>query len=90
MGAQCLVLVLLFSTLCPSTFTIILMKNVGCFTLIVLLMSCDCSCSVALLHGAVAWPSECNCGISQSYSLAFLQFQRLKIHFQDGYHFCHI
>ena len=34
----------------------------GCFALIVLLMSCFCSYSVALLHGAMGWSAVC--GIS--------------------------
>ena len=58
MGVLCLVLVLLFSALCPPSFSIILMgkrEKTGCLTLIVFLMSCDCMCSVALAHGVVGW-----------------------------------
>ena len=69
MGVLCLALVLLFSTLYPSSFAIILMgkrerDRAGCFTLIVFLMSCGCKCSVALPLGAVGWSAVCDCGIS--------------------------
>ena len=52
-GVLCLVLVSLFSTLCPSSFAIILMRGerAGCFALTVFLMSCDSQFSVALLRG---------------------------------------
>ena len=53
---QCLVLVLLFSTVCPSSFAITLIEKrerAGCFTLNVFLMSCDSQCSVTLPHGAM-------------------------------------
>ena len=65
MGVLCLVLVLLFSTLRPSSFAIILMvrERAGCFTLTVFLMSCvtgsvlgsssrcrELVCSVLLWH----------------------------------------
>ena len=66
-GVMCLVLVLLYSTLCPSSFAIILMgkrKRVICFTLTVFLIACDSQCSVALPHGAVGWSAVCDCGIS--------------------------
>ena len=74
MGAQCLVLV--FSTLCPSSFAIILVgkKRAGCFDLTVFLMYCDSQCSVAPPRGAEGWSAVCDCGISRSYSLAFLVF----------------
>ena len=36
----------------------------ACFTLVVLLMSCDFECSVSLPHGAVDWSAVCSCGIS--------------------------
>ena len=53
-GALGLDLVLIFITLCPSSFAIILMgKRAGRFTLDVFMMSCDCKCCVALPHGAV-------------------------------------
>ena len=35
-------------------------------------MTCDSQCSVTFPHGAVGWSAVCNCGISWSYSLAFL------------------
>ena len=34
---------------------------------IVFLVSCDCSCYVALPRGTVGWSAECDCGISRSY-----------------------
>ena len=70
MGVLCLVIVLLFGTLCPSSFAIILIGNrsgeyrAGCFTFTVILMSCDSQCSVVLHHGAVGWSVVCDCGIS--------------------------
>ena len=39
--------------------------RVGCFNLIVSLISCDRLFSVALPHGDVCWSVECNCGTSQ-------------------------
>ena len=30
-------------------------ERAGCFALFVLLVSCDCYCSVALSHGTVGW-----------------------------------
>ena len=33
----------------------------SCFTLILLLMSCDCKCSDALPDGAVGWSAVCDC-----------------------------
>ena len=48
-GVLCLVLVLLYIYLCPSSFAIVLMGKM------VFLMSCDSQCSVALLRGAVGW-----------------------------------
>ena len=66
-GVLCLVHVLLYSTLCPSSVAIILMgkrKRASCFTLTVFLMACDSQCSVALSHGAVGWSVVCDCGSS--------------------------
>ena len=62
----CLVHVLLFSVLCPSSFAIILKKKgeAGCFALIAFLMCCDSRCSVAFPRGTVGWSAECDCGIS--------------------------
>ena len=75
MGVLCLILVLLFSGLCPSSFAIILMERAGCFALTVyLMMSCDSHCSVALPHGIKGWSAVCECGISLSYLLAFLEY----------------
>ena len=39
-------------------------ESVGCFVLIVFLVSCDCLCSVGLPGGADGWSSVCDCGIS--------------------------
>ena len=51
-----------------SSFAIILRskrerERAGCFTFIVVLMSCDCYCSVGLPHGAVEWAAACDCDI---------------------------
>ena len=46
-------------------------QRAGYFTLTLILMSCDCKCSVALPYGASNWPAVCNHGSSWSYSLAF-------------------
>ena len=65
MLALCVVLVLLFKTLYPSSFANSLIgKRAGCFVLTVFLMSCDSQCSVALPHGAMSWSVMCDCGIS--------------------------
>ena len=55
MRVLCLVLVLLFNTLFPSSFAIILMgeKRDGCFNLTAFLVSCDSQCFVALPHDVV-------------------------------------
>ena len=65
-GVLCLVNVLLFGTLCPSSFAIILMgEERACWsTLTVFLVYCDSQCSVALPHGAMGWSVVCDCGIS--------------------------
>ena len=41
-------------------------ERVGCFTLIVSSMSCDCDSfvTVTLPHGSVGWSAVCDCGIS--------------------------
>ena len=54
-GGLCLVLVLLFSNWRPFKFCYHLggEERVGCFTLIVFLMYCDCQCSVPLPNGAM-------------------------------------
>ena len=56
-----------------SSFAIILTREkrrgADCFARVVFLMYGDCECSVALLHGAEAWSSICDCRISCSYSL---------------------
>ena len=51
MGVLCLILVLLFSTLCPSSFAISMIEKrerAGCFTLTVFLVYYDIQCSMAL------------------------------------------
>ena len=64
----CLVLVLLFITLCPIRFAIILMGKreltLSCVASNVFLIYCDTHCSVALAHGVVGWYAVCDCGIS--------------------------
>ena len=64
MGALCLVIVMLFSNLCPFSFAITLVgkESASCFTLNAFLMVCDCLCSVALPHGAMGWTAICDCG----------------------------
>ena len=32
----------------------------------------NCKHSIIILHGTVAWSAVCDCGISSSYSLTFL------------------
>ena len=65
-------LVLIFSTLCPSSLHAPWRRRerAGCFALTAFLMSCDCQFSVALPRGADGWFAMCDCGISWSYSLA--------------------
>ena len=46
-------------------------EKAGCFTLIVFLLSCDYSCSLALPHDAVGWSAVYECGIFWSYSHTF-------------------
>ena len=44
-------------------------REIGCFTLIVSLMSCGCYCFVASPYGVVGWSAVCECGMSGSYPL---------------------
>ena len=56
-----------YALLCVhSSFAIILKRKreLVCFVFIVLQMSCDCKCSVALPQDAVGWSAVCDCGIS--------------------------
>ena len=46
-------------------------ERASCFTVIVLLMSCDCKCSVALLCDAVGWSTVCEYCISGHTHLRF-------------------
>ena len=75
-GGSVLVLGLLFCTLCPSSFAIILMgkRENYCFTLTVFLIYCDSHCSLALplSLSTVGWSAVCDYGISWSDSLAVL------------------
>ena len=51
-------------------------ERAGCFTLLVILMSCDdCKCSVSLARGAMVWSAVCDCGIYSSYSDTFLSYK---------------
>ena len=57
--------VLVFITLCPFQFAIILTKKrAGCFGFVVFQMSCCCKKFVALPHGAVCWSAVFDCGVS--------------------------
>ena len=53
-------------TLCPFLICNHLEEEerAGCIAFIVLRMSCNCVCSVALPRGAVGWSAVCDCGIS--------------------------
>ena len=63
-GVLRLVIVLLFSTLCPSSFAVIMIgKRKSSLLNFVLLMSCDCLSSVYFPHGAVGRSARFNCGI---------------------------
>ena len=53
-------------------------ERAGCFTLFVLLVSCDCC--LALPLGAVGLSAVFNCGISSSYSLTILAAYNAEIH----------
>ena len=44
-------------------------ERAGCFTLIVIYLSCGCLCSVSLPRGIVGCSVVCDCGISWSYLL---------------------
>ena len=76
MWVLCLVIVLFFSTLCPSSFTFILMGKIE----LPRLLYCNCLPDVLLLlcialpHGGVGWSAVymCDCGISRFYSLVFM------------------
>ena len=63
---MCLVISLVFSTLCPSSFAFILMWKRDIFTIIVFLMSSSCNCYVAFPRGAVGWSAVSYYGISCS------------------------
>ena len=58
------VVVLVFITLCPSSFAIILMTKRELVALLLLSFECLVKCSVALPHGALSWSAVCDCGIS--------------------------
>ena len=46
-------------------------ERAGYFTVFVFLMSCDCLCYLAVLHGTVGWSAVCNCGNFLSFLLTF-------------------
>ena len=46
------------------SFLVLQSERAGCFTFIVLLLSCDKKCSLALPNGAVGRSVVCNCSIS--------------------------
>ena len=60
------VFVLVYINLCPFKFCNHLEEEerADCFAFIVLRMSCNCKCSVALTRGVVGWSAVCDCGIS--------------------------
>ena len=64
-GVVRLILVLLFSSLCPS-FEIILIgkRKLVALLYLLFLVYCDCKCSAALPVGAVVWYSVFDHGIS--------------------------
>ena len=78
MEILCLVFVLLFRTLCQSRFAkkLEMEERTGCFTLTVYLMSYGTQCSGDCPRGAVGLSVVCDCGISWTYSLAFLSDSR--------------
>ena len=41
-------------------------------------LCCGCLCSVSLPHHAVGWSRVCGCGISWSYTLAWVKVQNFK------------
>ena len=45
--------------------------KVGCFIVIVFLMSCGCYCSLPHLYSVMGWSAVSDCGISWPYSLTF-------------------
>ena len=51
----------------------------GYFTFIVILMSGDSQCSVALPRETVGWSAVCDCSISWPYSLAFWSSYLLNV-----------
>ena len=63
---------MLFGTLCPSSFAIILTGKRE----LVAFLNClpGVLCSVALPRGAVGWTAVCDCGIYRSYSLVVVFF----------------
>ena len=68
---MCLVLVSLFSTMCPSSFEIILLEKerASCFAISVFLMACDSQCSVDLSRCTISWSVVCYCGDSDQAHL---------------------
>ena len=44
-----------YTTFCPSSFTLIMMGNKGLVAIIVLLVSFDYKCSMTFSHGSLGW-----------------------------------
>ena len=55
-----------------SSFTIILMGKRELVVLLGFIFLLSCDFMFALSRGAMGWSAVCDCGISYSYSLAFL------------------
>ena len=64
MGALCLVLVLSFSDVCPSSFTIILLGKNELVTLLCISSWYSKTVTVSLPRGDIGWYPVCDCGIS--------------------------
>ena len=65
MAVLCFLFVLVFGTLCPSSFAITLMGKRDRFLYLnSFMMPCDYYCSVALPHSVVEWSAVCDYSIS--------------------------
>ena len=53
-----------FCHVLPSFAIILMGKRAGCFTLVVILVACDCLCSVTLHCVSMCWSAVCDYGIS--------------------------
>ena len=54
-------------------------ERAGCFALIIILMTCDCKCSLALHLGVMGWSAWCECGISCSYALLLFSNKGMEL-----------